>query len=74
MQIPKKFEHSLELRKKYCRRNKTPRKMLYLYKSVVIRVQTRILNRSRDWTRGYTGCLKKNAMEIQQAVVHHKRG
>jgi hypothetical protein len=21
----------------------------------------------------YTGCLKKNAMEIQQAVVHHKR-
>jgi hypothetical protein len=22
----------------------------------------------------YTGCLKKNAMEIQQAVVHHKRG
>jgi hypothetical protein len=20
------------------------------------------------------GCLKKNAMEIQQAVVHHKRG
>ena len=20
----------------------------------------------------YTGCLKKNAMEIQQAVVHHK--
>jgi hypothetical protein len=21
-----------------------------------------------------TGCLKKNAMEIQQAVVHHKRG
>ena len=22
----------------------------------------------------YTRCLKKNAMEIQQAVVHHKRG
>jgi hypothetical protein len=22
----------------------------------------------------YTGCLKKNATEIQQAVVHHKRG
>jgi hypothetical protein len=22
----------------------------------------------------YTGCLKNNAMEIQQAVVHHKRG
>ena len=22
----------------------------------------------------YTGCLKKNAMEIQQAVMHHKRG
>jgi hypothetical protein len=22
----------------------------------------------------YTGCLKKDAMEIQQAVVHHKRG
>jgi hypothetical protein len=22
--------------------------------------------------RLYTGCLKKNAMEIQQAVVHHK--
>jgi hypothetical protein len=22
----------------------------------------------------YTSCLKKNAMEIQQAVVHHKRG
>jgi hypothetical protein len=22
----------------------------------------------------YTGCLKKTAMEIQQAVVHHKRG
>jgi hypothetical protein len=24
-------------------------------------------------SRLYTGCLKKNAMEIQQAVVHHKR-
>ena len=23
--------------------------------------------------QNYTGCLKKNAMEIQQAVVHHKR-
>ena len=22
----------------------------------------------------YTGCLKKNAMEIKQAVVHHKCG
>jgi hypothetical protein len=22
----------------------------------------------------YTGCLKKDATEIQQAVVHHKRG
>ena len=22
----------------------------------------------------YTGCLKKNATEIKQAVVHHKRG
>jgi hypothetical protein len=24
--------------------------------------------------RGCTGCLKKNATEIKQAVVHHKRG
>jgi hypothetical protein len=24
--------------------------------------------------RNYTGCLEKNAMEIQQAVVHHKTG
>jgi hypothetical protein len=22
----------------------------------------------------YTGCLKKTAMEIKKAVVHHKRG
>ena len=22
----------------------------------------------------YTGCLKKNATEIKQTVVHHKRG
>jgi hypothetical protein len=27
-----------------------------------------------SWAYIYTGCLKKNAMEIQLAVVHHKRG
>jgi hypothetical protein len=30
-------------------------------------------NESKTVSIYYTGCLKKNAMEIQQAVVHHNR-
>jgi hypothetical protein len=34
-----------------------------------------IINENKKYNCNYTtGCLKKNTKEIQQAVVHHKRG